>query len=276
MTGQMYSSEEYAISAFRSKFLFNKIIVCNVKNPTEKDFDSIRELYKVFWMAHYYMWDKFGHIQFKPLQTSFSLSAILGNSSFLSFKVHLNTDSDWIVETNAPSLQLASVCDLMTQKSQEMAERYKNIHGSNLTDLLGSKLAGTSNRHMPLSHSSLLGDWIAVEIEGEYNPIPTKAFIENELLTPSYTLKFYGNSCCSFGGENPNSIKASGLYDSNYNIVLSNDRVLAFVVSLDGNELKVVHRYRNNYSGNLIARSDNDLLVITYRRVSDLRESIKY
>ena len=281
MIGKMYSSQEYAINAFRSKSLFDKIITCNVNNPTEKDFDSTRELYKVLWMAHYYMWDEIGRVQIIPLKTSFS--TIFSNTSFLSFKVYIKKGYDnsviWVVETNAPSLRLSSLIDLLVQKSQEMGERFKTIYGSSRAILLGSKLAGTSNRHMPLYHSSLIGDWIAVNIEDEYYPIiSTRASIENELLTPSYSLKFYGNNGCAFGGEHPDALKESGLYDSNYNVIIDNNgnRVLAFVVSLYDNVLKVIHRYKYNYSGSLIDRSDNELSVVNYRRVSDLRRAIDY
>lgn len=276
MTGQMYSTSEYAIRAFRSKDLFNKIITCNVNNPNEKDFDSLRELYKVLWMAHYYMWSEFGKIRVKPLKTSFS--TLFSNSTFLCFKVNIQKDpydSDvWIIETNAPSYDVASIINMLAEKSQQMANRYKSIHGSNLSDFLGTKLAGTSNRYMPLSHSSLYGDWIAVDIEGEYYPIiSTRESVEIELQTPSYSLQFFGSDGCRLGGEHPDAIRITGTYDSNYNIIVDNlnSRVLAFVVSLDEKELKVVPRYKKNYSGTLIAKGDDELSVVKYQRKTDLQ-----
>ena len=280
MTGQMYSSSEYAINAFRAKNLFNKAIVCNESNPTEKDFDSLSEIYKVLWMAEYYLWEEIGSIQIIPLKSSFT--SLFTNSSFLTFKVYLKNDdflnSDiWIIETNAPSLRLAPLIDLLAQKVTEMGHRYVSFHGNSTADYLWTKRAGTLNRLMPLFHSSLYGEWIAADYEEVYY-ITNRESIENELSEPSFTLNFYGSNGCSLGGNHPIAIQATGIYDSNYNIIvdISFNRVLAFVVSLDDKELKVVHRYKNNYSGRLVKKDDYELVVATYRRVSELKRAIDY
>lgn len=228
--------------------------------------DSLRELYKVLWMAHYLMWYDMGRIRIIPPQGISSF--FFTNSSLLSFKVHIKKGYDnndiWIVETNAPSLQIASVIDSLAEKLIEMGRQYIRVHGDTTSDYIWTKLAGTSNREMPLSHSSLFGDWMATGIEEEYIPIvSTKDSIENVIMMPSFTLSFFGNNECSFGGEHPKAIKAACSYDSNYNIIIDNsiNRVLAFIISLEGNVLKVVHRYYKDYDGDLVEKNANCLVL---------------
>ena len=275
MTGNMYSSSDYAVSAFRSKNLFNQTIGCNESNPSEKLLDSLAELYKVLWMAEYYMWEEIGRIRLLPLK---SFKTLLYGSS-LSFKVYIKKDYDnsdiWIIETNAPSFGVASLIDLLAKRITEMSLLYARIHGSSVADFFWAKRAGTLNRYMPLFHPSLCGDWIAVEIDDESFFVSNRASIERELLSPSYTLRFYGNNGCSIGGDLPWAIKATCSYDSNHNIIVDSNRVLAFVVSLEKNILRVVHRYKKNASGGLVAREANNLLIVDYRRVSYLKQLIE-
>lgn len=280
MSGQMYSSSEDAIRAFQSKNLLGKFIVFNESNPTEKDFDEGSELYKILWMGHYYMWLEFGKMRLRPLEAG-PLSRLFQTGDYLRFKVTVEKNymgsSVWVIETNAP-LDIPTMINLLVNKRQLMIDKYRNLYGSTALDSLSEKLAGTNNRFMPLIHNSLYGEWIATEIEGDYWPlISDRESIECELQAPSYTVNFHGDNGCTFGGEHPESLKAKGIYDSRYNIVVANDgkTVLAYVVSINkDDELKVVIRYYNGSNGVLYKRDDDQLLIVNYKRASALKRLI--
>ena len=268
------------MKAFQSKQLFNKIILCNESNPTEADFDEGNEIYKVLWMAHYYLWEDFGKIRIRQIKTTFS--TIFLNHNYLAFRVNIQTNQDfiyWIIETNASAFRVADLIDLFVEKRQIMINAFKRIYGSNVLNLLSEKLAGTLNREQPLSSTPLYGEWIASEIEGpDYWPILSdRESIEIELLDPSYSISFKSGNICTIGGSHFRALRSTGKYDSAHNIVLANDgnSVLAFVVSLYKDTLKVILRYDSDSDGHLYRRGDEDLLIIKYKRVPDLKRLLE-
>lgn len=276
MLGQMYSSSEDALRAFQSKNLLGKIIVFDESNPSEKDIDAATELYKVLCMAQYLMWIEIGTLRLIPLKSN-ALSDLFQNGDSVRFKVGVEKNGfgllEWIIEANTP-LDLTSMIDAIVRKHQLMVERYSSLYGINATDLLSNKLAGTFNRHMPIFHASIYGKWIATDIEGDYwTRLTGRVSNDSALLRPSYTVDFNGINGCSFGGEHPFALNATGIYDSTYNIVVSNDgaTVLAFVVSNEDDTLKIILRYYNGANGSLCKRDDNDLPILICERISTLK-----
>ena len=279
MIGKLYSSEEKVIEVFNAKNLFNTTITLNEDSPTEQDMENAMELYKLLMMANYYGWEVFGKLQLKPLKIN-PISRLFQGGGYLSFRITKTIDYSgnrlWTVETNAPSLQLQTIIDnWLWNKFILMQNRYKNTHSSQDFDKLTFNIAGIGNRHEYLSSSKLSGEWIATYKEKDHWPIiTTMDSIRNQLLTPAYTIEFMENSRFALGGGMYDAIQIRGTYDSAHNIIISDSNIIiAYVVAIEDDQLKVVFRCRKDENGRIIDCGDN-LEVMEYRRVSDLKRTL--
>lgn len=286
MSGSYYSSPADAEFAFQSKNMFNKTITLDEDNPSEVVLDYTTELYKVFMMAHYYMWDEFGTFRIIPLSSN-PIVDIFQNNQYLKFKIYTQKCYGdtiiWTVETNAPELDLPSVIDVLLEKRNLMMNRYTSTHGKSEMDILIPKFSGVLNRNMVLSHSQIFGDWVAIyqtyvkNKEEPWHIITTKNSIERQLITPEYSLRFVANSRCILGGSTYDAIKTEGFYDSMHNIIVSsaNGITIAYIISLENNVLTLVIRCRQNINGELSTMDYNDLLLLKYKRISDLKKLLE-
>ena len=285
MTGKMYNSSEDAKNAFQSKDLLDKIITLNEDNPTISDLDSCYELYKLFWMANYLMWENFRFIlidKFDP-----DVPDRIRHNSYLCFRINVvTTPFDtliWLAETNAPQHSASSIIDMLAQKQHTMVEKYKAQHGVKALDRLSQTIAGTLNRHMPLFMDSLEGEWLSPNHQGGYWPldywdpcdeIPTKLDVNK----PFYSLIFQKGDRCIFGGSSERALQISGHYDSRYNVIFRDDtgEVAAFVVSLKNDTLDIIHRYYVDPDSKKLRKCEDDNLVIEEnKRKTDLMKELR-
>jgi len=287
MTGKMYDSSEDAKSAFQSKDLLNKIIILNEDNPALSDLDACYELYKLFWMANYLMWERFSYIYIEEFESD--VPDRIRNSRYLSFRVNVFTSPFdtlvWLVETNAPQQSVISIIDLLAQTQHNIVLKYKARHGNTALDRLSQIAAGTLNRHKPLFLNTLEGEWLSPDTKGAYWPwdfshyhlydeFPTKLDINK----PFYTLTFQKGDKCILGGSSEWAPKVSGRYDSRYNVISigDTDDVIAFVVSLKKDILTVVFRFWfDSDSKQLYKREDDNLLIMEYKRKTDLMKDLR-
>lgn len=247
MTGQLYNSIEDIVKAFKEKNLLRKTIVLEESYPTNRDFDALNEVYKLFCYAYYYSCDDLGLIDIKPMREFLSLN------NYLKFRVgtqNYGGGTTLVVETNARDKNISGIVDAMVQKSQIMMSAYRRQHGENALELLSEKLAGTINRKQPLSFSALMGKWIASTYEDE-------DFFCDRPIT--YSLAFKGANTCVFDGA------INCVYDESQNVIVTDDgrTALAYVISLDDDVLTVAIRYDCGLNGELIKR---DILGVEFRR----------
>lgn len=285
MSGNYYSTSVDAEYAFQSKNMLNNTIILNEDNPSEMDLDYTTELYKVLMMAHYLTWDEIGLFLIIPLDNKVNS---FQNNQYLKFNISTKKCFEdiiiWTVETNASPLDLPSVIDALLKKRNIMINRYMNTHSKNEMDILTPKLSGVLNRDRVIPLSSILGDWVATyksyvkkTIDDEpWYILTTKDSIEHQFITPEYSLKFTANNKCILGGNMFDAIQAECFYDSMHNIIVSSNKgiAIAYVTSLYKDVLTLIIRWQQNENGDLSTVEYDDLLLLKYKRLSDLKKHL--
>lgn len=159
-----------------------------------------------------------------------------------------------------------------------------NTHSKNEMDILTPKLSGVLNRDRVIPLSSILGDWVATyksyvkkTIDDEpWYILTTKDSIEHQFITPEYSLKFTANNKCILGGNMFDAIQAECFYDSMHNIIVSSNKgiAIAYVTSLYKDVLTLIIRCQQNENGDLSTVEYDDLLLLKYKRLSDLKKHL--